>query len=349
MSYRFTSLCSKGIVLLASLLFFQTAQSQDFSNLNDFLTQKQNLLGKDFVLLIANQNDSVIYKKEAGDFNSKTLAPIASCSKWLTAAIVMSFVDERKISLDDKISRWLPEFEKYGKNYITIRQCLSHMTGIQSEPITIMRLLERKKYNSLEDEVNAFAAKDIQANPGTEFRYSTIGLNIAARICEVVSKKKFEVLAKQRLFIPLNMRKTTFNTIDGGAINPSGGAKSTAEEYLHFLDMMLNKGIYKGNRILSEDAVNEMLKVQTKPELIKYAPKSAAGFNYALGAWVGEEKNGKALMVTSPGLFGTWPVVDYCRNYVYIFFVKNLLVEERAEIQKEMKLVIDEKMKSNCN
>jgi len=111
---------------------------------------------------------------------------------------------------------------------------------------------------------------------------------------------------------------------------------------------MLNRGVYQGKRILSEKAINEMLTVQTNPEQIKYAPKPAQGYNYALGSWVVEEKDGKATVAASPGLFGTWPLVDYCRGYAYLFFVKNLLGEERADAQMEIKAVIDEKFANAC-
>lgn len=349
MAYKSSSICIKVTSLFAFLLLLQSVFAQsNFGDLDDILQQKQKLLGKDFVVMVWKKDDTLVYKKEFGDFNSKTQAPIASCSKWLTAALVMTFVDEGKISLDDKITKWLPEFEKYGKNYITIRTCLSHMTGIRSEPITLLKLLERKKYNSLEDEVNGFAAKDIQANPGEEFRYSEIGLNIAGRILEIISKRKFDILARQRLFVPLGMRKSTFTTLDGSAINPSGGAQSSPEDYMHFLIMLLNKGVYQGKRILSEHAINEMLEVQTKPEQIKYAPKPAQGYNYALGAWVVEEKDGKATAVSSPGLFGTWPLVDFCRGYAYLFFVKTLLSEARANEQVEIKGLLDEKFTDQC-
>ncbi len=114
------------------------------------------------------KGDSLVYKKEMGDFNSKTQAPIASCSKWLTAALVMQFVDEGKISLDDKVVKYIPEFDKYFKGYITIRHCLSHMTGIEDDDKFLKRILDRKKYTTLEEEVNAFAAKrEIRANAGT--------------------------------------------------------------------------------------------------------------------------------------------------------------------------------------
>src|SRR5688572_21682498 len=318
--------CLKSSLLAIYLLNFQPLFSQyDFSSLDKIIHEKQALLGKDFVVMIWKKADSMVYKKEVGEYRSKTVAPVASCSKWLTAAVVMTYVDEGKISLDDPVVKYLPVFEKYFKNYITIRHCLSHMTGIQSEPIRILKLLERKKYNSLEEEVNAFAAKEIQANPGVEFRYGNIGLNIAARVLEVITKKKFENLALQRLFRPLGMTKTTFATLDGSPPNPSGGAKSTADDYMKFLVMLMNKGTYQGKKILSENAVNQIMQVQTKPEQIKYAPVAAAGFNYALGAWVVEEKAGKSIALASPGLFGTWPMVDFCRGYAYILFVKNFL------------------------
>ena len=360
MTYKNSFTCIKGINLFAVLLLLQSvlqsvvAQKksdigqQKFPELDDIITQQQKLLGKDFVVMLWKKDDTLVYKKELGDFNSKTQAPIASCSKWLTAALVMTFIDEGKLSLDDKITKWLPEFEKYGKNYITIRTCLSHMTGIRSEPISLLKLLERKKFSSLEDEVNSFAAKDIQANPGDEFRYSNIGLDIAGRVLEIISKKRFDVLARQRLFVPLQMRRTSFSSLDGSAVNPSGGAYSSPDDYMHFLIMLMNKGVYQGNRILSEKAVNDMLTIQTTLGQIRYAPKAAEGYNYALGAWAAEAKDGKATAVTSPGLFGSWPMIDYCRGYAYLFFVKDLLSEDKADAQMEIKAVIDEKFPSTC-
>jgi len=90
-------------------------------------------------------------------------------------------------------------------------------------------------------------------------------------------------------------------------VNPSGGAISTADDYMKFLVMLLNKGKYNGQQILSESTVKQMMQVQTRPEQIKYAPVAAEGFNYALGSWVIEQRNGTATSLASPGLFGTWP------------------------------------------
>ncbi len=266
------------------------------------------------------------------------------------------FVDEGKISLDDKVVKYIPEFEKYFKKYITIRHCLSHMTGISEEGGLLKRLLQRKKYKSLEEEVNAFAAREIRANAGTDFWYGNIGLNIAGRVLEVVSKKKFDLLIKTKLFNPLGMRKTSFSNLDGSPVNPSGGAVSTADDYMQFLVMLLNKGNYKGKQILSEESVELMMQIQTNNIPVNYAPKAAEGYQYALGSWVIEgplpsSSNGGrvATALSSPGLFGTWPMIDYCRGYAYIVFVKNLLGEERADAHIELKKIIDEQISSSCN
>jgi CubicO group peptidase (beta-lactamase class C family) len=358
MSLKIRFYCLKFSLFIVTLLIFQTTFAQkkekpliskyNFSGLDRILEEKQGLLGKDYVVLIWKKDDTLTYRKEVGEYKSKTIAPIASCSKWLTAALVMQFVDEGKISLDDPVVKYLPVFEKYMKKFITIRNCLSHMTGIDDDEKFLKKILQRKKFESLDQEVEAFAAREIRANAGTDFWYGNIGLNIAAKVLEVVGKRKFDALIKQKLFAPLGMRQTTFTELDGGLYNPSGGARSTAEDYMKFLVMLMNKGKYNGKQILSEGSVDEMMKIQTANVPKRYVPKSAEGFNYALGSWVVEEKDGNATALASPGLFGTWPMIDFCRGYAYILFAKNYLGDERANAHMEIKRVIDEQIKGEC-
>lgn len=369
MSYKVNLICMKVISVAVFMLLLQPVHAQyNWTALNSELEAKQKLLGENLVTMIWTK-DSLLYKKEMGGFNSMTQVKIASCSKWLTAALVMQFVDEGKLSLDDKVVKYIPEFDKYFKGYITIRQCLSHMTGIADEEGMLKKLFKRRKLASLEEEVNGFASQSIRANAGTDFWYGNIGLNIAGRILEVISRRKFDILIRTKLFYPLGMRKTTFAELGGGLVNPSGGAKSTAEDYMKFLVMLLNKGKHNGVQILSENAVNEMMNIQNTVEQIKYAPKSAEGYRYALGSWVIESKNipfaenktnsqvpaqGNpsieiASALASPGLFGTWPMVDFCRGYAYLVLVKNYLGEERADTHIALKKIVDEQMKNDCN
>lgn len=361
MSYNLRFNCLKCSSLLFFLLILQTGFAQrnkkndkeygleKFPELDGALTQYQKLLGKDLVAIVST--DTIVFKKEMGDFNSKTEAPVASASKWLTAALIMILVDEGKLSLDDKVSYYLPIYESYGKNYITLRHCLSHFTGIQADQ-GVLGMFQRKKFASLEQEVESFAKKEIQTNPGTEFWYSNMGLNIAGRIAEIVMKRKFDQLIKQKLFNPLGMTKTTFSTLDASAINPSGGARSTASDYMRFLQMLLNKGKFNGKQIISEASVKELRSIHTSNELIRYAPKTATGFQYALGSWVLDEtaiQGAEASILASPGLLGTWPMIDWCRGYACIFFAKTLLGEQKADAYLQLKGTIDERLKSNCS
>ena len=333
MSHIFGFICRKCSPALIFLLFFQSAFCQyDFTVLNNKLESHSKELGGNIVALLYKDN-KVIYEKKIGAFDKKTPIPIASCSKWLTTAMIMTLVDEGKISLDDKVIKYIPLFATYRKSYITIRQCLSHQTGIKQEQPSIMNILERKKYPSLEEEVNSFAKKDIDFNPGTGFYYGDIGLNIAARICEIVTKKKFNQLMLEKIFRPMGMRVTTFQNENYNLPpNPSGGAKSCPEEYLNFLTMILNKGIYKDKRILSEVAIKEMETQQIDPATIKYIPKAAEGYSYGLGEWlIDKDADNKGVVISCPGLFGSFPLIDNCRGYAFVIFTKTLISGENKK------------------
>jgi CubicO group peptidase (beta-lactamase class C family) len=170
-----------------------------------------------------------------------------------------------------------------------------------------------------------------------------------ARVLEIVSKKSFDRLAQEKLFRPLKMRATTFAEEDGGSPNPAGGARSTANDYINFLSMLLNKGMFEGKKILSEESVAEMMKPQVTDATVKFTPKAAEGLHYGLGEWIQEEDaSGNSATVSSPGLFGTWPYIDKCRNYAAIIFVSTLLGEQKKEVAMQFKEKVDEVVGGGC-
>ena len=349
MSYSNIANCLKLILSFSLMLLCLIGKSQNnFADVDAYILTNQKLLGKDFAAVIF-KDGKVIYKKEAGEFTIKSKASITGSSKWLTAALLMTFVDEGKISLDDKVSKYLPIFATYGKAYITISNCLSHTTGIADNQKILSKLFTRSKFESLEDEVNSFPKKEIDTNPGTSFSYGEVGCNIVGRILEIVSKKKFDVLIKQRIFTPLNMKSSSF-TPEDNAVNPSGGAISTAADYMNFLTMILDKGMFAGKRILSEKAIAQMQTIQTNNIPKKYTPKLAEGFEYGLGEWIQEkDEKGNSTVVSCPSLFGTWPYIDKCRGYACILFNKNLLGEQKKDFYLELKKTIDKQIPTTCN
>jgi CubicO group peptidase (beta-lactamase class C family) len=310
-----------GLLLILSI----SSAAQNFSAAEQIMLNNQRTLGDDQVLLI-HKDGKLIYQKALGDFKPNIQAPIGESSQWLTAALVLMLVDEGKISLDDHVGKYLPIFPKWMKGYITLRHCLANTTGIEADKAGAGKLFQKSKFSTLEEEVNYYAEKRaIAQNPGTWFQYNQMGSNIAGRVLEIVTKKKFDRLIQEKLLRPLNMRFTTFSNYTG-PISPFDGAKSTAVDYMNFLTMLLNKGKFAGKQILSEASVNELLKVQTGSALNKFTPPFFTGFSYSLGTWI---ENKDATVISSNAQNAPFVWIDYCRGYACI-----LLSKKEQDVQK---------------
>ena len=348
MSYKTYNNCLKGLLALSFLLFCLPVKSQvNFTAVDNLLVKNKKVLGNDLIVMVYKDGKTV-YQKMLGECTLKTQASMANSSKWLTAALVMTFVDEGKLSLDERISTYIPIFETYSKGYITLRQCLANLTGI-ADTKGIGKLFVNKKFESLQDKVNAIAKKEISANAGKAFFFGNNGFDIAARVLEVVSKKTFETLIKQRIFNPLLMSHSTFSG-EADLVSPGTGALSTPTDYMNFLTMILDKGMFKGKRVLSEASVAEMATIQNKNVPVKYIPAITEGFDFGLGEWIQEtDSNGLSTTVSFPSMYGTWPYVDKCRSYACIIFSKNLLGDQKKELYLQIKKAIDEEIPSTCN
>ncbi|MHA4807712.1 serine hydrolase domain-containing protein [Flavitalea flava] len=329
------------------LLWLPGWTQSNFGAVDQLFSQNEKALGNNFVAL-AGKDGKILYQKQGGaDFSAKIQAPVASSGSWLVAALVMTFVDEGKLSLDDKVTQYLPIFAKYSKSYITIRHCLTHTTGIRGDGEASMKIMQKSNFiKSLEDEVDSYASKrDIVTNPGTEFYFSTVGINIAARVLEVISKKSFDRLVMERIIRPLKMKGTSFSNEEGGSLNPAGGARSTANDYINFLSMILNKGVFGDKRVLSEKAVEEMGTAQFTTLPVRYTPKPLQGARYGLGCYITDNNtSGAAPVLICPDLFGTTAYLDKCRNYGAILIVQKPAEEKKPGLYLSMKNLIDEQI-----
>jgi len=329
------------------LLFFQvsTAQQRDFSGIEGILKLQQKSLGKDVVILVAKEGKNS-YILQSPEFNAKMPVPVEHASTWLTAAVVMTFVDAGKLSLDDKVSKYIPEFSKYFKGYITLRHCLSHLSGVEAEAAGVLRLAQKNRFENLQEEVTHYVTKrEIVTNTGEAFHYSQVGPNIAARVVEIVSKKTFDRVAQEKLFRPLSMRTTSFYSESGG-INPALGAKASAQDYINFMTMLLAKGMFNGKRVLSEASVAELLKDQTAGKPVRSTLRLCEGMDYTLGAWVQEaDEAGQPTVLSCPGLSGIWPWIDLKRGYAAVVLSSKDPSDMRRDIYEMLKQEIDERMK----
>lgn len=356
MSYSCRSTCLTFSLFSVLLLFCLPATAQKkpevpvdhrFDPLDQLLRQNQKDLGNNYVAMVW-KDDKVIYQKQGSDdYTPKMQAPVVRIADWMTAALVMTFVDEGKISLDDKVTTYLPMFGKYMKGYITIRNCLTNTTGIKVDE-GLKKALEKIKYETLEDEVNSYASKrDIGTNPGSEFFYSNLGPNIAARCLEVVSKKPIERLIMERIVRPLKMRATSFESQDGGAPNPSGGSVSCASDYISFLAMLIDKGLAPdGKRVLSEKSVQELETPQFTSLPVKFMPKALQGTQTGLGCYI--MGTGGATVLLNPNMLGSCVYIDKCRNYAAVLIVAKP-EEEKKVLWSSMMNLVNEALGGNCN
>lgn len=147
---------------------------------------------------------------------------IASMTKPITAAALMMLVDEGRVSIDDPVERFLPEFADMwvlGESDdarrvlvrpvhpVTVRNIMAHTSGLP-----FMSAVEHPTLDRLPLDIAArsYAATTLQTQPDTRYEYSNAGINTAGRIIEVVSGEDYETFLNTRLFGPLGMVDTSF-------------------------------------------------------------------------------------------------------------------------------------------
>lgn len=353
------------LMVLTTFLFLvlsKTLAAQDFRSVDQWLDNHAEIMGGRAFLLIY-KDGKVIHAQAANEMSRKqkfigkmvarrmgkeanvddysihTRQAIASCSKWLSAALVMTFVDEGKLKLDDSVGKWLPVMSSHGKGKITIAQCLSHLTAIQA-PSLKESMDEMKDMRSMDEAIDKIAELPMEGEPGKVFRYSNAGLQIAGAVLEKISGKSFETLFAERLAGPLEMKNTDFGK--GKVALPAGGAWSTPEDYMKFLAMILQKGVFNGKRILKEVSISQMQANRLTSDIrIAYSPAEAGDYGYGFGEWVMESAGHSAKSVSSPGLFGSFPWVDNEKKYAGFLMTFYLKSDGRNERYKELKSLVD--------
>ena len=138
------------------------------------------------------------------------------------------------------------------------------------------------------------------------------------------------------------MKNTDFG--NGKTVLAAGGAFSTPQDYIHFLQMILQDGNYYGKQVLSRESVIKMQQNYAKDAKVAWSPAEAGSWGYGLGEWVMDDAVNRSDAVTSPGLFGSFPWVDNKRKYAGFLFVFNLKRKGRNKSYKELKEIIDKEI-----
>lgn len=127
----------------------------------------------------------------------------ASVGKLITSTLIHKLIEEDKLSLDDKLSKWYPDIQNAKK--ITIEQLLNHTNGIYSFNADSTVHYSKKQYSPNELLEVSKAHKNL-FKPGEYWSYSNTGYMLLALILEKVESKTFELIVQERIVEPLNLK-----------------------------------------------------------------------------------------------------------------------------------------------
>ena len=196
------------VVNLAVPLYGQDA-------VDKIVTDTLALTGTPSASIAVVKDGKLAYARAYGLANLETKTPatpgmrysIGSISKQFTAAAVMMLVEEGRLSLDDKVVRWLPELSRASD--VTIRQLLSMTSGYQDfwpQDYVMPPMLQPV---AATDIVDRYARKALDFEPGSKYQYSNTNYVIAGMIVERVAGVPLLDFLQKRIFAPLGMTSVT--------------------------------------------------------------------------------------------------------------------------------------------
>lgn len=242
------------------------------AQLNVYFENLKKKKGFNGVVLVAI-GTQIIFEKAFGyrDYKTKdTLSvkavfQLASVSKQFTAAAIMLLKQEGKLSFEDSIQKFFPDFPYKG---ITLRHLLTHHAGLSNYAYFCDKVWDRRKAIRNEEVLMLMGAQKPAPYfpPGRTFDYSNTGYIVLAAVVEKVSGMRFEEFMSERIFLPCHMNNTyVYNhctpvTIPEAVEGYNYGRRKVGKTYLD--GVVGDKGIYSNvrdlyqwNRILYSDSL----------------------------------------------------------------------------------------------
>lgn len=203
-SKYFTLVLSLILAVFPAIAF---GQSDKARKIDDFISPfvKANQFAG---VVVASENGKVIYEKAFGLANADHKIPnqlntrigIASITKPMTTVILNRLVENKQISLADKLSKYIPDFPSGDK--ITIEMIARHRSGI---PHRVMPAEAESVYYSSAEFVEKVKQAKLAFEPGTQRLYSSGGYAVLARTLEIASGKSYAQLLQEYVFMPAGM------------------------------------------------------------------------------------------------------------------------------------------------
>lgn len=214
-----------------------------------------------------------------------TIYDAASLTKVIaTTTAVMQLVERGRLELDAPVARYLPAFAQHGKERVTVRHLLTHMSGLRPGiPAT-------PAWEGTAGAIERACAERLQQAPDSRFVYSDINFILLGELVRIADGRPLDAYAQAEIFGPLGMRDTGFRPAEAlrvriaptelvggrmihgevhdptarrmGGVAGHAGLFITAADLARFCRMILGRGTLDGVRILRPESVAEMTRVQ---------------------------------------------------------------------------------------
>ena len=308
------------IWFVAILLVTQFSLAQNIEAEVDKLLSENYSGNNPGVTALIYKKDKVVYRKAFGIANMElqvkmipeNVIEIGSITKQFTAVAILMLAEQGKLSVDDEITKFIPDYPANGKT-ITIHQLLNHTSGIKSYTGMAGFINFVRQDHSPDDIINFFKNESMDFDPGEKYLYNNSGYVLLGYIIEKISGQSYEDFLIEHIFTPLKMKNTFYgsktnlipNRAEGYTPNAKGWQKAipsgmswayAAGAIMSNVDDMLlwHKSVHNNTLISAESKA----KAFTNTTLNNGDPT-----NYGYG-WAMGKINGSPSIEHGGGIFG---------------------------------------------
>ena len=313
-----------------------TVTLYNWSGIDDVLNSAMSagtINGASFALV---DRIGALYTTARGNILLNQTVELASASKLPTVMAILTLVDSGQLQLDRPVSEYLALDAGFvwpaDKAAITTRMLLAHTSGLiglgDTQPDCL--LLERR--TTMRECAQDIANTTLVAAPGSAFNYGGADMQVAAHIATVLSGQNWQDFFAARIGTPLDLGAFLSYGDPLLVTNPrvAGGATASAPAYSRLLRVVLDGGLFEGQRVLSTAMISEILSNQTSGLPVLFEPfpdgRESDYPSYGLGVFLSAPRlhpGSSGPEYSDPGLFGATPWIDTGLGYGGVLLIEN--------------------------
>lgn len=210
--------------------------------------------------LIIIRNDSILYEKYLNGGAKEVPKVVFSVTKAFTATLTAIAAEEGLLSIDQKVSNFLPEFGTDERKDITLRHLMGMVSGLNWNDFKNLVRLGGLYYNQNQ---KRFVVRNVEQEhePGDHFAYKSVSTQILGICLEKATGRHFADYLEEKIWKPVGMQYNAFMTLDSKKSHNArtfGGLVLTARDMVRFGKLMLNDGLWEGKQIVPLWFVKEL-------------------------------------------------------------------------------------------